>query len=104
MPMTVHINESSMENILSFSEVAKIVGVHINMDTSKEKVSNVHIQDRSILHFRACADGLFYTNLDEPSMITNNINTSVNPYSFLSTVKQNSELFTDYSFEGARKV
>ena len=29
LPMKVHINESSMENILSFLEVANITGVHI---------------------------------------------------------------------------
>ena len=36
--MKVHTNELFMENILSFAEVANIVGVHIKIDTSKEKV------------------------------------------------------------------
>ena len=36
-PMKVHINESSMENILSFAEIDKIAGVHIKMEMSKEK-------------------------------------------------------------------
>ena len=35
LPMTVHINESYMENILSFAEVANIAGFHIKMYTSK---------------------------------------------------------------------
>ena len=33
LPMTVQIYEYSMENILSFSEVFNISGVHINMET-----------------------------------------------------------------------
>ena len=44
-PMKVHINESSMVNILSFAEVANIAGVHIKMYMSKGKVINVHIED-----------------------------------------------------------
>ena len=48
LPMTIHMNESFMENILSFAEVAKIVGVHIKMDTSKKRVINVHIKGRKI--------------------------------------------------------
>ena len=35
LPMTFHINESSMENILSFAEVVNIEGVDIKMDTLK---------------------------------------------------------------------
>ena len=42
-PMKFHINESSMANIIYFEEVTNISGVHIKMDTSKEKVINVHI-------------------------------------------------------------
>ena len=80
-----------MVDILSFSEVPNIVGVHIKMDTSKGKVIKVHMQDRRILHFRAFVEGVFYTNLDDPIMVTNPIDTSVNPYSFLPTVKQNYE-------------
>ena len=38
-PMKFHINESFMANSLSFAEVANIAGVHINMDTSKKKLS-----------------------------------------------------------------
>ena len=35
LPMIVRMNEYSMANILLFIEVAKIAGVHIDMDTSK---------------------------------------------------------------------
>ena len=60
------------------------------MDKSKEKVVNVHTNGGKIIHFKACAEGIFYTNLDDPSMITNPTNVSVNTYSYLSTVKQSS--------------
>ena len=103
LPTTVHRNGYSIVNILSFVEVANIAGVHINMDTSKEIVIKVHMQDRCILHFRVCKEGLFYTNLDDYGMVTNPTNTYVNPYFFLSTVKQNSEFFTDSEVEEARK-
>ena len=76
--MQVHINESSMANILHFAEVSNIEGVHINMNTSKEKVMNVHIKVRKIIHFKVCTEGLFYTNLDDPSIFTNHTTVSVN--------------------------
>ena len=57
--MKVQINESSMANTLSFAEVANIAGVHIKMDTSKGKVVIVHIKDRNIIHFKACAESIF---------------------------------------------
>ena len=86
--MTVHINEYSTANIFSLTEVAdNIVGVHINIDNSKEIIINTHMQYRHIFHFIACAECLFYTNLDETSMVTNPINTPNNPHSFLSTMK-----------------
>ena len=56
------------------------------------------------IHLKAWAEGIFYTNLDYPSIITNTNNAFVNHYSYLSTVKQNSDFFTDSEVEGARKV
>ena len=103
-PMKFHINESSMENILYFVEVAHIAVVHIKMDTSKEKLINVHIEDGRIIHFKAYAEDLLYTNLNDPTMITNPNNVSLNAYSYLSTVKQNSGFGIDSEFEGVQKV
>ena len=82
LPMTVHMNESSMANILSFTEVSNIAGVHVKIDTSKGKVINFHMQDRWIIYFRACSEGLFNTKLDDPILVTNPINTSINTYYF----------------------
>ena len=53
--MIFHMNESFMKNILSFVDISNIVGFHIKMDTSKEKVIDINMHDRLILHFRACA-------------------------------------------------
>ena len=60
-----------MANILSFVEVSNIAGVHINMDTYKEKLINVHIKDGKIIHFKACAEGLFCGNLNNSTTINN---------------------------------
>ena len=102
-PMKFHFNELSMEKILSFAEVANIAGVHINLDTPKGKLINVHIEDGKIFHLKALAQGLFYAKFNEPAMINNPINVSLNAYSYLTTVKQNSD-FTDSKIEGAQKV
>ena len=80
--MTVHINKSSVENILSFAEVANIEGAHIKMYTLKEKLINIHMQYRRIIFFREFAEGLLHTNLDDPSIVTYTINTSGNSYYF----------------------
>ena len=89
--MKVHINESSVANILYFAEVASIVWVNINMDMYNVKVINVHIKDGKIIHFKACADVLFYTNIYDLITITNPTNIYLNSYSYLSTVKQISD-------------
>ena len=62
------------------------------------------MQYRNTLHLSACAEGMFYTKTDDPRIFTNPINNSVNPYNFLSAVKQNSDFFTDSGVGGARKV
>ena len=90
-----------MVNILYFSTVASIVGVHIKKNMSKEKLINVHIKDRKIIHFKACAEGIFYTKLNDPTMITNPTNVSLKHYSYLYMVKQNPGFFTDYDIEGS---
>ena len=103
LSMKFHTNESSMKNILYFAEVANIAVVHINMDTSKGKAINVHIKDRNIIHFKAFAEGLFYTNHNDPTMITNPNNDFLNAYYYLSMVK-NMDFFTDSEIEGVQKV
>ena len=91
-----------MANILSFFDVANILGVHIKMETSKEKVINVHIKDIKIVHFKACAEGLLYANINDPTIITNTNNFSLHTYSYLSTVFF-IVFFTDSEIKGAQK-
>ena len=91
LQMKVHINELSMANILYFAEVTNNAGVHINMDMSKEKIINAHIKDRKFIHLKEYAEGIFYTNINDRTIITNPNNVSLNAYSRLSNVKQNSE-------------
>ena len=77
-----------MVNILSFLVVANIAGVHIKMDTSKGKLTNVHIENRKIIHLKACAEGIFYANLNDTTVITHPTNFSLSVYYYLSTVKK----------------
>ena len=72
--------------ILYFVEFAKIAVVPIKMDTSKEKVINVQIEDGKIINFKAFAEGLFYTNLNDPTKITNYTNIYLDTYSYISTI------------------
>ena len=69
LPTKFHKNESYMEKTQYFSEASNIARLHINIDTSKEKVINVHIKDRTFIHFKACAEVFFQKNIDDPSMI-----------------------------------
>ena len=103
-PVKVHINESSTAEKLSFVGVANIAGVHIKMNISKGKLINVHIKDRKIINFKACVEGLFCTSLNEPTMITNTNNVTLNSYYYLFMVKQNSDFYTDSEIEGSQKV
>ena len=79
-----------MANILYFLEVPNIAGVHINMETSKGKLINAHIKNKQVIHFKACAEGIFYTSINYPTMINNPNNVYLNVCSYLSTVKQSS--------------
>ena len=99
--MKVNKNESSIVNILYFSEFVYIAGLHIKIDTSKEKVINIHIKDVKIIHFKSFAEDLFYTNIKYPTMITNPNNVYLNAHSYISVLKQNSVFLTDSEIEGA---
>ena len=73
------------------------------MEMSKGTVINVHFEEGKIIHFKAYAQGIFCINLSDPTIITNPDNVSLEAYSYLSTLKQNSECFTDSEIEGAQK-
>ena len=103
LPMKVYINESSMADILSFAEVTNIAGVHIKINMSKGKVINMHIENRKIINFKAFAGDFFYTNLNDPTMITTPDNFSLNAYSYLYTVKQDSVFLLILKLKDRRK-
>ena len=42
--------------------------------------------------------------IDDPNIITNTNSVYVNAWSYISTIKQNSNFFTDFEVEGARKI
>ena len=92
-----------MANTLYLAKVSNIAGAYTKMNKSKEKLINVHIKDVKTIYFKACADGLFYTNLNDPTMITNPTNVYLNAYYYLSMVKK-TEFFTNSEIEGAQKV
>ena len=93
-----------MANILYFAGFANIAGVHIKMDTYKGEVINLQIKDKKIIYLKACIEGILYTNLNEPTMITNPTNVSLNSYYYLSTVKQNSYFLLVLKFKEHREV
>ena len=93
-----------MADILSFAEVTNIAGVHIKINMSKGKVINMHIENRKIINFKAFAEGIFYTNLNDPTMITTPDNFSLNAYSYLYTVKQDSVFLLILKLKDSRKL
>ena len=52
------------------------------------------MQDSRVLHLRTRAEALFYKSIDDTSMVTYPINTSVNPNFILYTMKK-TLIFTD---------
>ena len=57
--MEVHLNPDSMANIIEIKNVDSIPGVHISMDSRKERVIIVEYQNQ-IIKFQECCDGLYY--------------------------------------------
>ena len=48
LPMEVHLNPNSMANILAIKYVSSIPGVHISMDSSKERVIILEYKNQMI--------------------------------------------------------
>ena len=64
--------------------------VSILMCASMEKSTNMQIKNGKTIHLKDCVEGIFYTKLNNPTMITNLTNVSLNAYTYLSTLKQKS--------------
>ena len=93
-----------MADILYFVDIANIAVLHIKMDKSTEKLINVHIKEGKIIHFKACEEGLFYTNLNNPTIITNLASVSLNAYSYLSTVKKIDFFYWFWNWRSAKSL
>ena len=79
--MDIHLNPESIAKIISIKNVASIPGVHISIDSRKERVIILEYHNH-IIKFQECLDGFYYYS-------TNNTFIShINSYSFLSTVKE----------------
>ena len=87
LPMEVHFNQDSTDNILSIKDVVSIQGVNINMDSNKEHAIIAEYKNKNI-KFQECRDGLYYYDTD------NKFTPHVNSYYFLSAVKDNKEYFS----------
>ena len=98
LPLSVHVNESSMANILAVSDVAAIDGVRLTMDSEQEKSISVHLPDGMVYSFLQNDDGLYFFDTSNPG---NHIKSSSNHYSFLSTVAENKQIFTRSQIAGA---
>ena len=59
----VHINLSSLANILSLSDVANIPGVWLTIDMEVEHAILLHV-DNNIIKFHECHDGLYYYDIN----------------------------------------
>ena len=100
LPMEVHFNPDSLANILSINNISSIPVVHIIMDLRKKRVIIVEYQNQMI-KFLECRDGLYYYDN------VNKFISQMNYYYYLSTLKDNTENFSNLEFQGAdeaRKV
>ena len=106
LPLQVHFNEDSIENILSLSDIANLPGATLIMDTPVDKAINLYYND-VVYRFSECKDGLYYCN---PFHIDDNKNNnSIIPcsehhhstISFAQTVAENKTLYTKCDLQGA---
>ena len=79
LPLTVHVNESSMANILSLKDVTNIDGVRVTMDTDISRSILVQLSSGLTYKFMQSDDGLFYFDTSSPDK---HINNNTNHYSF----------------------
>ena len=94
LPMEVHFNPKSMNNIFAIKDIASIPVLNISMD-SRKKLAIIVEYKNHIIKFRECHDGLYFYDTE------NRFISHVNLYSFLSTVKDNKQYFSTSDIQGA---
>ena len=72
--------------------------------TRLRKINQCTHRRRKIIRFKSCIEGLFCSNLNYPIMITNTTNFPLKAYSYLSTVKQDSEFLLILILKERRKL
>ena len=106
LPIKVHFNKNSMDNILSFKEVTDIPGVRITTDTEKERAMELSLGNGRTLKFKECESGLYFHDTEKETNNVeeiNNINGDVIDYSYLQTVQENKNFLTKEEVARASK-
>ena len=94
LKMPVFYNKKSLFNVLSFTQVANLPGVHITADTAVERSMLVHFGE-NVLKFKECKQGLYYMDLESYKL-----NSTVKDYfssnniSLLQSVNDLKDLYT----------
>ena len=105
LPLRVHFNAQSIANIVSLSDIANLEGARLTMDTNIARAINLHINGTTI-HFRECADGLYYYDTSDSNSSNHSNAMPVTPYStsFVQTVTANKSLYSRRDIQGADRA
>ena len=92
-------NESSIVNVLSLKDVTNIPGVHVTMDTLKEKAMLLHLPEAKKMKFSKCDEGLYFydtsSNNNENKYEVNECSKKCQrQVSLLTTIEENKIIFT----------
>ena len=98
IPIEVHYEKYSMENIIALKDIASVQGVQVTMDTDKERAMIVHYKGEDY-KFREFSSGLYVYNMNVPSKTKS----TVKKYSLscLNMVAENKKHFTVAEIKGA---
>eukprot|EP00957_Ditylum_brightwellii_P029029 2193201-Ditylum_brightwellii.AAC.1 len=104
--MKVHFNENTMATVLSLSDVVSLDGVHLTMNTLKERAILVHLSDDKVIKFKECDDGLYYFDTAAPlaHFVGVTSNNGVISYLFLQTVAENLKYYSKQEIEGVEEA
>lgn len=84
----------------------KVKGIHITLDNKRDMDFDV-LYENKIYHFAPFEHGhdlYYFDTRQEPRSVEANINDDISPYSFLQTVDDNKQYYTDCEIKGAEKA
>ena len=100
-PLSVHYNEKSIGNILSFFDLVRVPGLVITLDSRENYGFNVTYMGK-MYHFLPYENGLYYYDSRvEPRSIADKTKEVVNHYSFLQSVEDNKAFYSQREIKGA---